>query len=280
MEWIIGFLILIIIVLVIVNLKFKRELNLIDSILDGSILQEEFDEKMVSKLITKLKKKVQALNLREREAMSQKSNTQSLISDISHQTKTPLSNISMYIDLMERGKTLEYLPILKSQTDKLIFLNEQLIKGSRLEQGMIALHREHVLVTDLINIASASENIKVNLKDSDLIVFVDEKWTLEAISNVFNNAKKYGSKELNINIKRGSVYCYISIEDENKLIPESEYSKIFQRFYRGSDIENQEGYGLGLYISREILLSEGGGIKIQRGNSGNIFLITLPLYLD
>lgn len=279
MGWIVVFLIMISLFLVIKLLKLRYEMNIIDKILNGEIISENLNERMISKIVTNFNKRLNQLELQENKAISQKNSTESLISDISHQTRTPLTNISMYIDLMEQDKSLEYLPILRKQIDKLVFLNDELIKGSRLEQGMIQLHKEKISLDDILKDASVIENIEIQFEKSNLEIFIDYKWTLEAICNIFNNGKKYGSNKLYMSIKKGSAYSMIYIEDSNEIILEEDYPKLFQRFYRGKNISSREGYGLGLYITREILLANGGNIKIDKGSNGNIFIITLPLAL-
>ena len=125
--------------------------------------------------------------------------------------------------------------------DKLCFLVESMIKMSRLESSIINLHKR------------PSE------------INYDEKWTTEAIFNIIENAIKYSHKDstIFINVEKYEIFTRIDIKDEGIGISEEEIPKIFKRFYRGSNVLNEEGIGIGLYLSREIVTKQGGYIKVK-----------------
>ena len=108
----------------------------------------------------------------------------------------------------------------------------------------------------------------------------DPKWTVEAISNVLDNAVKYAFPQTTICVKvhRLPELIVLEVEDEGLKITREEYHKIFQRFYRGREAKEQDftGAGVGLYLTRYILNQQGGTITAQVMENGMSFRITLP----
>lgn len=106
-------------------------------------------------------------------------------------------------------------------------------------------------------------------------------WTAEAIFNMLDNAVKYSenaqNKSIILSVRKLGLFAEISVEDQNGSIPEEEKNRIFQRFYRGENSEGKEGIGLGLYLTREIALRQGGYVSVKATEQGNIFSIYLRL---
>lgn len=109
----------------------------------------------------------------------------------------------------------------------------------------------------------------------------DPHWTREAIANVLENAVKYSPADscIQIRLMRRTSFLRIDIEDQGIGIDSREYSKIFQRFYRGSALQVKEadGSGVGLYLTRTILEAQGGSISVSSGKRGSIFTVQLSL---
>lgn len=108
------------------------------------------------------------------------------------------------------------------------------------------------------------------------------KWTVEAIANILDNAIKYSQCGSDIQIRAQKLYSFVRVEIEDKGIgiPKEEQNKIFTRFYRGNNdiVKNQEGSGIGLYLSRSILEEQGGTVSVRSSlGKGSIFVIQLPL---
>jgi signal transduction histidine kinase len=118
--------------------------------------------------------------------------------------------------------------------------------------------------------------------ERDVNVCHDPKWTVEAISNVLDNAIKYSEAGSCVSIRVNQLpnILLIEIEDEGMGIPAEELHKIFQRFYRGKNVRGlvKEGAGIGLYLARRILEEQGGTIAAKRKQqNGTVFRITLPI---
>ncbi|MDR5587476.1 MULTISPECIES: HAMP domain-containing sensor histidine kinase [Clostridium] len=273
---------------------FKTIDNCIDDMISGkdNIAFNLEDETLVSKFQNKLKKLYNLMLESRNKSEIEKIEIQSLISDISHQVKTPIANLKLYNStLIERElskeKVNEFLLLINNQLNKLDFLMQSIIKMSRLETGLISLNIKSSLLCNTIasslgNIIFTAEkkNLNINVScDSSLIVKHDAKWTSEAIFNILDNAVKYTHCEGNISISVTplEIFTKIDISDDGIGINSKNICKIFNRFYREEDVYDISGIGIGLYLSREIISKEGGYIKVSsskgNGSTFSIFLL-------
>ena len=213
------------------------------------------------------------------------------MSDISHQTKTPIANIKLYLDIMEDetdfNNNKEYLKKMNSQVDKLVFLLQNIVKMSRLETGTIKIQKQNVPLADTLAkaisnvvIKADKKNIKIDVQyDEQLVLKHDKKWTAEAIFNILDNAVKYTEVGGNIHIVvcRQELFTKISIEDTGKGIALERQATIFTRFYREPEVHDKEGIGIGLYLARKIITQQNGYIEVQsQAGQGSKFMIYLP----
>ncbi len=290
--------ILIIIILFIIFYFKKREINLLNNLnnmldlaINGEFIEDLFDESMLSAFETRLKKYISSSVLSLDNINIEKENIKQLISDISHQTKTPISNITIYSELLNEEdlseECKEYLKYLLQQTEKLEFLISSLIKMSRLETDIIKISPKendvNVLFKDIkiqfIQKASI-KNINIIINETNVKATFDEKWTIEALYNILDNAIKYSFENSNIEISVISyqLFCRIDIKDNGIGIEEEEQNKIFTRFYRSENVSNIEGGGIGLFLTREIIKKQNGYIKVKsKIGEGSTFSIFLPI---
>lgn len=249
------------------------------------------DDSMFSKLQHQTLKLINILKSQNKKMEDEKNEIKSLISDIAHQLKTPLTNMKMYSeflqddDLSEEDRK-EFNNIVLLSLDKLCFLVESMIKMSRLESSVISLHKIKSDINEAILDAitsvykkARSKSINIEFKPEHKIqISYDRKWTSEAIFNIIENAVKYSPNEstIYINLEKYEMFTRIDIKDSGVGIPEEEIPKIFRRFYRGINVLNEEGIGIGLYLSREIITKQNGYIKVSSLQKGSIFSIFLP----
>lgn len=222
----------------------------------------------------------------------QRADLQGMISDISHQVKTPATNLKMAAaTLLEqelpRKQQVEYLQSMNVQLDKLDFLMSAMVKSSRLETGVIVLEKQRTPIYETLAAALGSIFLKAEEKHLQvtvdcpeaLLVPHDPKWTAEALFNLIENAVKYtptGGK-IQVTVVRWEAYTKIDISDTGRGIPEKHQAAIFQRFYREPEVHNTEGIGIGLYLTREIVSRQGGRIKVtSAAGNGATFTIFLP----
>lgn len=250
------------------------------------------EETLFSKVEYKLCRLYEMLQVRKNSINEEKLNLESLISDISHQLKTPATNLKMALSFLkeedfDEKQKLEYLNTIESQVDKIEFLIHALIKTSRLETGIIKLEKSKDSIYETIALAvgniyleAKKKSLDITVKCSeDLLIPHDVKWTAEAIFNILDNAVKYTPKNgrISICVEDWEQYTKIDIEDSGIGIVESSQGKIFQRFYRENSVHNIEGIGIGLYLSRNIISKEGGYIKVfSKIGEGSTFSIFLP----
>lgn len=263
-----------------------------DVILGRNPMQNLDLETQSSKIRSKLDMIVKMAKHSEEQAVLQRQKLQQMISDISHQVKTPISNILMYTDTLELKDSYDkeqqkFLFIIKSQVKKLEFLMQSLVKMSRLESEMFIIKQKRARLFPVISKAVSSVLLDADKKQlrlcvvcpQELSVFFDEKWTEEAITNVLDNAIKYTDSggKISIYVEAWQLYTRIEIKDTGHGICPEHQNDIFKRFYREKKVHEISGVGLGLYLTREILEKQGGYITVTSyPEKGSCFSIFLP----
>lgn len=271
----------------------RRTLNNLDSMiikaLDGEFSEDDYDESLKSSIEAKFVRYLAASSKSFNGVKEEKERIKTLISDISHQTRTPVANIRLYTQLLGEQnlgeESRECLEALESQTEKLQMLIEALVKTSRLETGILELHTKPESLRNIVERSveqyrpkADEKNIKLEAFTSDISAVCDAKWTEEAVCNLLDNAVKYTPDGGNITVRMSEyeMFCRIDVTDDGNGISEEEQPKIFGRFYRGKDVYNKQGVGIGLYLTRQIVSNEGGYMKVisSEGN-GSTFSIFL-----
>ena len=220
----------------------------------------------------------------------QKDQISALISDISHQTKTPVANLQLYAQLLSeqpltpQGK--DCAAAISAQSDKLQTLIEALVKTSRLETGILALHPQSGEIAPVVERAvaqygpkAAEKGITLTARQTEGSAVFDPKWTEEAVCNLLDNAVKYTMPggTVTVEVKNYELFSAVRVADTGPGIPEGEQAKIFGRFYRTPNAYQAEGVGLGLYLTRQIAEKQGGYVKVEStAGNGSIFSLFLP----
>lgn len=252
----------------------------------------ENEDTLLSKLQSQLLQLAGLLTAQKQRYREESREVKSLISDISHQLKTPLANLAIYSGLLQDDalpddKRREFTRHMEGQIEKLSWLMESLIKLSRLESGIIELRPETGKLEDTVLAAikqafpaAQSRNMEILLEGGhDILLKHDHKWTAEAIYNVIDNALKYApaSGAVKIKLQSYDLFARIDISDHGPGMTEQEINAVFQRFYRGGNVREVEGAGLGLYLARKIVADQGGYIKVSSvPGTGSVFSIFLP----
>ena len=271
--------------------RIMENLNrMLDIAMQGDFTEEHFDESMLSAVESKLAHYLTASATSAKNVQAEKDKIKTLIADISHQTKTPIANILLYTQLLQEQSLPEEsqpcVDSLESQSRKLQSLIDALVKTSRLESGIIALcpsagNLASVIQSAISQLAPKAEEKGISIvaesKDADAVF--DSKWTEEAIFNLLDNAVKYTPTggEVHIRVAPYELFSTVHIRDTGPGIPEEEQPKVFQRFYRGLEHQNEEGVGIGLYLVRQIAEGQGGYVKvISEKGMGSTFSLYLP----
>ncbi len=268
----------------------QRTLDRLDRMLDeaiaGRFKESDYDESKLSKVESKWKHFLSASALSRENVEKEKDRVKELVSDISHQTKTPMANIRLYTELLkerleaaqpyaekDRQENLRLLAEIDRQAEKLGFLIQSLTKMSRLESNIVEVRPKQLYVSELIDAVvqdilpkAGKKNLEVvNTYTGSGMAYYDMKWTKEALGNIVDNAVKYspcGSRVL-LSVTEYKLYTAVSVKDFGAGIREEDTAKIFRRFYRTEDVHDEDGVGIGLYLAREIVRRENGYIKVK-----------------
>lgn len=272
----------------------KRILKQMDAMLEqaisGEFQEQLFDESMQSAIEAKLSDYLSSSLVSTRNLQEEKEHIKTWISDISHQTKTPIANILLYTQLLKEQQlskeSMSYVETLETQTEKLQRLIDGLVKTSRLENGILCMHPVKQNVYPMLEDVrkqyqqkAQEKNIVLQLEETEAEAVFDAKWTNEAVCNLIDNAIKYTAEggQVSVRVKLYELFCRIDVCDTGVGIAEQEQAKIFARFYRGSGQYEQEGVGIGLYLVRQIAAGQGGYVKVSsKVGEGSTFSLFLP----
>ena len=269
------------------NYRTKKEVRLfaekveatLDAIITGKewTIEGELEDSLWGRTGTQLAKAGNVFQKKEEESEREKERVKGLISDISHQTRTPVANIKLYLELLgdeelsQSGQ--EFLGKIQGQMEKIDFLMQSMVKMSRIETGILQIRKEDKNLYETIRHAVASvvpEAVQKKIAlyvdcEEEMIIRHDSKWTEEAIYNVLDNALKYtepGGK-IHIQAERQELFVKLSISDTGKGIAPERQAEIFTRFYREPEVHDKPGVGIGLYLARTIMELQKGYIEVQ-----------------
>ncbi len=261
----------------------------LDRAIGGEIQDTAYDESMDTAVTERLNRVVQISRMNQGKAEKERDIIKSLISDISHQVRTPLTNIMLYVGLLKEqdldNDTMLLVDKIGKQSEKLEFFMKELVKSSYAEQEMISIYPkimsvEEILHTacQIVELAALKKKINIVQEETDVLCCADKKWTTEALGNVLDNAIKYSPENSQIKVKvvpYESFVC-IQVQDQGSGIKEEEQGMIFERFYRSKSVSSEPGFGIGLYLVREVLSKQGGYVKIKsqigKGSTVQLYL--------
>ena len=258
--------------------------------ISGTFEESDYDESQLSKLESRWLRYLTSSKLSARRTEEEREKLKELVSDISHQTKTPLSNILLYTQLLEErdldDETRRLVSEIQTQAEKLEFLIRSLVKISRLEAGTIKLAPSKGDLRGIITAAieqalpmADRKEISIQYSPDKAEAIFDPKWTQEALFNILDNAAKYSPENtaIDVSVKESELFSCISVTDQGIGIKEEELPRIFGRFYRGESVRDQSGVGIGLYLARQIIEGQGGYITAESvPDTGTVFHVYLP----
>ncbi|MFR6538671.1 MAG: sensor histidine kinase [Lachnospiraceae bacterium] len=277
----------VVVVLLWKNYHTKKEARLfaekveaaLDAIVTGKewTIEGELEDSLWGRTGTQLAKAGNVFQKKEEESVREKERVKGLISDISHQTRTPVANIKLYLELLgdeelsQSGQ--EFLEKIQGQMEKIDFLMQSMVKMSRIETGILQIHKEDKNLYETIRHAVASVVPEAAQKkialyvdcEEEMFIRHDSKWTEEAIYNVLDNALKYTESggKIHIQAERQELFVKLSISDTGKGIAPERQAEIFTRFYREPEVHDKPGVGIGLYLARTIMELQKGYIEVQ-----------------
>lgn len=254
----------------------ERLEDMLEQAINGTFEEGDYDESRLSRLEVKWKRFITSSMISKDKIMEEQERIKILISDISHQIKTPLANILLYSQILQEAEIKpELTPIvdnIRSQSEKLDFLISSLVKVSRLESEVFVLQPRQQAVAPMLQAVvltaleeAEKKQIQIELEAEDSEACFDRKWTEEAVGNLVDNAIKYSPEGSIVNIKINDyeMFTAVSVTDFGIGIREEEQAQIFSRFYRGREVSEEKGVGIGLYLAREIAERQSGYVKVR-----------------
>ena len=291
--------IIIIILIIIIFLQKRKFTILYESIISSLDLELSGKEQEISPyinsrysaIVSRLIELDRKINFEIESERRSKEKIQAFISDLSHEIKTPLTNVIMYHEILVKKTHLdsdlkEKQERITEQLKKMEWILGSLFKSVYLEEEYLKFDLDYFKITDTLSIAvstvfkkASDKGIEISIDEfQDVCVLHNKKWTAEALINILENSIKYSpnNSQIHIYIERGELFTEIAIKDEGIGINKDEYPFVFQRFYRSENVKDIEGSGIGLYLVKTIIEKEKGYVvvdsEINKGTKISVFL--------
>lgn len=246
---------------------------------DRELPKEEYKEGTIGMLYTKLYQMVGILQESRNRELNEKIFLRDIISDISHQLKTPLASLNVFVDLLvddkvtEPEKQKQILSEASNQLARMEWMVLSMLKLARIEAGAIQfdMKKQHLLPL----LQHAGDGVKYLLDgrnqefeiicDEDIELNCDGEWLTEALINLLKNASDYSEqgKRISIEVDDTAAFCRLYVKDEGMGIAEEDIPHIFKRFYRVNQEVNPNSVGIGLSLTKSIIEGMGGSIKVR-----------------
>lgn len=297
LAFILGFIFLIYVVILEYKNIFKKIKDISiasEKVIEGdySLVLPEDQEGDFSILANNFNLMSQTLKLSLHKLQEDKIFLKNIISDISHQLKTPLTSLFTINELlltrkeMKEDIKIDFLQKSQSQLNRMEWLIINLLKIARLEAEAINFKKKNILAINCIDKALSSLKFKSHEKHQKITItgdvhnvhfYVDEQWTTEAILNIIKNCMEHTKEwgEIKINVLETPLFSRITIEDNGEGIDKKDLPHIFERFYKGSNSVKAESVGIGLALTKIIIENQGGSIWVtSEKGKGSKFDIT------
>lgn len=246
---------------------------------DKKIEVAEYQEGSVGILYSNFEKMVFALQQSRQKELDEKLFLRDIISDISHQLKTPLASLNVFLDLLMEDKVKDpekkrqVLSEAQNQLTRMEWMVLSMLKLARIEAGVIVFDKKETKLMNVLSPALEAVRYLVDERNQTVTVVCDEDvsfacdgdWLTEAIINLLKNASDY-SKEgqpITIEVEHSPVYIRISVKDKGVGIEEKELANVFKRFYRVHQEVNPNSVGIGLALTKSIVEGMGGKIHVD-----------------
>ena len=261
--------------------ELRAIVDIMNQILEApeQVPAEPYKQGELGELYTNLYKLVQALKESNRKEQEEKIFLRDIMSDISHQLKTPLASLTVFLDLLYDGrvpdvdKQKQMLLESKNQVSRMEWMVLSMLKLARIEAGAIQFEKHPCSLYAIVAQAKESVAYLTEKRGQQIDVQIDEKqmlvcdgdWLTEAIINLLKNASDYSGEQTTIHIwtEDNPMYTRIYVKDEGCGIAESELKNIFKRFYRINKEVNPNSVGIGLSLTKSIVEGMGGKISVR-----------------
>lgn len=299
-EFILLFIIFILVLVIFLSYKKLKYIDsVLNDVLDGNLNQRiriQNEIKPINMLIVKINRVVDNLQRVNKKSILNEEARRRMISNISHDLRTPLTSMLGYMELIFDDNTLsnekkeEYLKIIYNKGNSLYEIMEEFFQVSKLDSDDVQFHLEKINISEIIrqNIISFFSEIQklkiepiINVGNSDVYILSDKKIINRILNNLIINIIKHGTDatKMGIELSENEKYIFIEIWDNGVGITEEELNHIFDRLYtveksRSTSLKNS---GLGLTIVKKLVELLDGGISVKsKSFERTSFIINFP----
>lgn len=235
----------------------------------------EYKDSELSSLKSEIYKMMLSLKEMSENVKCDNERIKDLLIDITHQLKTPFTTIEIMVDnmldnpRMDDDTRRQFLMEIKKEVLNVNFLVGSLLKASKLEVRQVKFKRENILVSELIekailkvDIIRDYNNKIIKVTNSEKVrIMVDERWEIEALSNILKNAIEYASREISVSYRDYKIFTEIRICDDGRGLSEKEVADIFKRFNYND--QNVDSIGIGLFLANKIIKIDNGEVVVE-----------------
>lgn len=235
-----------------------------------------------------MRKEITRSRMAEREAIE---NNKTVIATLSHDIKTPITSIRAYAEGLEENldtsqeRRSRYLEVIMRKCDEVTELTNDLFLHSLSDLNMLQMQPEEFelvpfLKQSISEFAAEREDVLFRKPDISPVIYVDKKRINQIVENLINNSRKYAKTNIIVSITQSNDIVSIHFRDKGPGIPDEDMPFITDKFYRGKNVGDENGSGLGLYIVRYIAEQSGGSLELINHTSGEEGLeavVSLPI---
>ena len=235
-----------------------------------------------------MRKEITRSRMAECEAIE---NNKTVIATLSHDIKTPITSIRAYAEGLEENldtspeRRSRYLEVLMRKCDEVTALTNDLFLHSLSDLNMLQMQPEEFelvpfLKQSISEIATEHEDVIFRKPDISPVIYVDKKRINQIVENLINNSRKYAKTNITVSLTQSDDTVRVHFRDKGPGIPDEDMPFITEKFYRGKNVGNENGSGLGLYIVKYIAEQSGGSLELINHTSGEEGLeavVSLPI---
>ena len=254
--------------------EYLEQVNIGKAVILSASGEDDF-----SKLEDEIYKTVTFLYHTKESAVQARNDFAENLSNIAHQIKTPITAISLSIQMMKQEPESNHLEQVEKQLLRLTHLEEALLVLSRLDAGTLILQKDEVDVFTLLVLAAdnlqelfVSSGAFIDISElGEMLVIVDLDWTMEAMMNLMKNCMEYNAGgTIHCSYAQNPLYTEILIWDDGEGFAKEDIPHLFERFYRGQNA-GEGGIGIGLSLAKEIVERQNGTIRAKNKPGGGAF---------
>ena len=269
----------------------KKEVETLSEIVKGYASGEEVDIRDNKEgAFSILKDDIYRLMELQKDQLSSASKQRDVLaeymSDISHQLKTPITSMSIMVDLLETAdpeKQAEFIHNIKLMLGKMDWLVKTLLNMAKIDAGTVEFTKKPMQASELLKEVLPSVSILLDINEqktelmNDTTLECDRRWTVEALTNIVKNAIEHSPKGSMIEIDSGenAIYRWISVRDHGEGVDKATYAKMFQRFQYST---NESGFGIGMPLALSIMKGQGGDLSLEEPEDGDGTVFILKFF--